>query len=334
MDSKARSTWLQFVLLLLVAGVLTWLAFRGQDLAAIGRRIVAARWEWVLLSVALTLLGHLSRARRWQLLIAAAGHRVGFWPGFFALMTGYLSSLGIPRIGELSRCASLSRLEGVPILALGGTVVAERVVDLLCFGLLLLATMLGAGAQLQGFWDAHIAGAVAGLLQPQRLAGILAALVGIGLIGWLILRHRSGGGPWQRVQAWAASLWEGMRSVTRLQRPWAFALHTVLVWLSYYCAPLCSLMALGLGGGDVLSLAFVVFVFGSLARTLPLPAGSVGAYHFIVSQLMVAFGYAQVDGLSLATLNHATQTVFYLLVGLAGVLGFLVLERRAAALRT
>jgi glycosyltransferase 2 family protein len=327
-----RNKWVQFGLLAAMGLLLSWLAFRGQDLAALWERIAAAHWGWIVLSLFLTLLGHLSRARRWQLLIGSTGHHAGFMNCFVAMMTGYLSNLGIPRIGEVGRCASLARLSKVPILALGGTVLAERVVDLLTFAVLVAITFLTAGERILGFWAAQIAAPLQGIWGWKLAVVALVGATGLAMLAWLVLGGKAGEGrPWlMGLRRWAMELWAGMWSAARVQRPFAFALHTALIWLSYYAAPLCALCALDMGAGERFSLAFFAFVFGSLARTLPLPAGSMGAYHYLISQLLLALGYAYIDGLSLATLNHATQTVFYLLFGFMGLVVFLYLERLRA----
>ncbi len=331
--TQIRLRWLQFVLLLVVGVLLTVLAFGGVDLQLIWQDIAKANWAWIVLSVLLTLLGHLSRARRWQLLIQSAGHEAGIMACFVAMMTGYLSNLGIPRIGELGRCASLARLTKVPLMALGGTVVAERVVDLLTFVLLLLLTMGLAGEIVLDFWAEFMSRPI-GLMWTWRM-GVLAAVVLVGLIllGWFVW---GGAGKnkrpmVERLRGWGRELWAGMWSAARARRPLEFALHTVLIWMGYYVAPLCTLLALDLGGDQVFVVAYYVFVFGSLARTLPLPAGAMGAYHYLITHLMIALGYTYSVGLATATLNHAVQTIFYLIFGLLGLLGFFILLRRVDA---
>lgn len=331
--TQIRLQWLQFVLLLALGVLFTVLAFVGVDLKLIWQNIAQASWAWIVLSVLLTLLGHLSRARRWQLLIQSAGHKAGIMACFVAMMTGYLSNLGIPRIGELGRCASLARLSKVPLMALGGTVVAERVVDLLTFALLLLLTMGLAGEIVLDFWAEFMAKPM-GLMWNWRM-GVLATVVLLGLIllGWFVLGP-AGKGRWplvERLRGWGRELWAGMWSAARSRRPLEFALHTVLIWIGYYAAPLCTLLALGIGGDQVFVVAYYVFVFGSLARTLPLPAGAMGAYHFLITHLMIALGYSYNAGITTATLNHAVQTLFYLIFGLLGLLGFFVLLRRVDA---
>ncbi|MFM2377228.1 MAG: hypothetical protein RLZZ165_2325 [Bacteroidota bacterium] len=74
-----------------------------------------------------------------------------------------------------------------------------------------------------------------------------------------------------------------------------------------------------------------MFVFGTLARTIPLPAGSAGAYHYIVSQWLLFSGYPDIQAITVPTLNHAVQTLYTLVFGVFGLIGFFVLLRRAQA---
>ncbi len=329
--TAVQRQWLQFTGLLIVGLLLLWLALKGQDLTAIGAEMARARWEWIGLGLLLTLVGHVSRARRWQLLIRASGHEAGLMACFMTMMTGYLSNLGIPRIGEINRCVALNRLSGAPVLALGGTVVAERAVDMLTLGVLVVAAMFGMGSQASVFFFDE-------LMQPlfAALSWKLVFVACLGIIGLVVLygvafRRRNSNRPgWSsKIQGWAKEIWNGLMAALKL-RPKAlfeFTGHTLLIWLSYYSAPFCTLMALQVDSTNLSSLAFYVFIFGSLSRTVPLPAGSAGAYHYIVSGWMMFLGYSQLVGLSVATLNHAVQTVFYLLFGAFGLMGFFILLR-------
>lgn len=328
--SRKFSLLLQFLVLLAAGLLLLWLAFQGQDLGQIMAELAHARWEWIGLSLGITLLGHLGRARRWQLLIAGAGFRARFLACFVTLMTGYLSNLGIPRVGEVSRCASLNRLTSAPILALGGTVVAERAADLLTLALLFMGTLALAGHQATLFFSQYLLPALRALLGWKLLAVALMGCGALGLLALLAVGRRKVGekGLMARSRTWAREIGVGLMSLGRM-KPLAvveFGVHTAGIWLSYYAAPFCTLMALGVTE-DVVRVAFYVFVLGSLSRTLPLPAGSAGAYHFIVSEWMVFLGHARTVGLSVATLNHAVQTLFYLALGTLSMVGFFLLLR-------
>jgi glycosyltransferase 2 family protein len=100
----------------------------------------SARYEWVLLSLAFATFAFISRAVRWVLLIEPLGYKPAVINTFYALMTGYLANFILPRIGEITRCASLNRTERVPVDSLLGTVIIERITDLLV--LLLLSALV------------------------------------------------------------------------------------------------------------------------------------------------------------------------------------------------
>ena len=320
---------MKWTVLVLIGVLLIMLAFRGQDLDGIAMHLAGTNWVWIGFSLSMTLLGYLSRARRWQLLVAATGHRVTWRDSFVSMMSGYLSNLGIPRAGEVGRCAALQQLSGAPIFALGGTVVAERAVDLVTFALLLGLTIGLAGGVAAEFVGEH-------LWKPlvAALGWKLWLLLGIGAVclGMLYLFAFSGRVGEHAWVAWlrkaALGIWAGLVSAFRLERGprLEFLLHTVVIWVVYYSAPYCTMAALGLAHGGSWYIAFHVFVFGSLARTIPLPAGSAGAYHYIVMQLLMAFGYTELEGLTVATLNHGVQTLFQLIIGALSVAAFVYLR--------
>ena len=90
-----------------------------------------ANYWWVLLSLVLGILSHFSRAYRWQFMLEPMGYKPKFINSCMAVLIAYLVNLGIPRAGEVSRAATLTEYEGVPFEKAFGTIVAERVADVL-----------------------------------------------------------------------------------------------------------------------------------------------------------------------------------------------------------
>ncbi|HHG83138.1 MAG TPA: flippase-like domain-containing protein [Bacteroidetes bacterium] len=337
-------TWriLQFVFFLGLAVFLTWLAFSGQDLDGLWAEISGANWVYLLLGLVVTLLGHWARAVRWRLLLRSAGERVRVVDALVSLLNGYFVNLGVPRLGEITRCGALNRLAGTSVLSAAGSVVAERAVDVFVL-LSLVGLFLGfAGSRIQAFFQDNIGVATETLLSEK--GGILLGLALIGLFGLVILfllakQGKSAGekGLIAKAGNWAMSLWRGLVSALKLQKgqKWFFLLLTLIIWASYIAAPMLSLLALNLQGDSFWEVSFAVFLFGSLARTVPLPAGSMGAYHFIVAAVMVHYGYSEIQGLSLAALNHGLQTLFYLLAGAGSFAAFVWMQgRRVGASKT
>lgn len=326
MSSERRLDW-KWIPWALLSGLLVFLAFRGQDLSSLLDQILDARWSWIGLSLVFSVFGLLMRSARWQMLLHAAGQKAGFWPVFVALQLGYLSNLAIPRLGEVTRCGSLYKMTGANPLSAGGTVVAERAIDLICLGLLSLTAILMAGHELEMQLRESLLAPIAELMATHALALILAGLAFLMLCAGLIwyLRHKAKSGL---LRNFILSLLEGLASVFKLRRSWLFLLYTLGIWLMYAAAPVCALLALDLGGENLLELGFFAFVVGSLARTLPLPGGSAGAYHLAVGQVLIAYGHAAQQALGLASLNHLAQTLLQLGLGLLAALAFIFLSRK------
>jgi len=98
---------------------------------------------WIILIVAITLLSHLIRALRWNMLIKPLGASPRIINSFLSVIIGFFANLGIPRIGEIVRASTLSRYENIPTEKLIGTVVVDRIVDMVTFiGILGFAFLL------------------------------------------------------------------------------------------------------------------------------------------------------------------------------------------------
>ena len=119
-----------------------WYAVRGQDLSRIGHYIVTADYFWLGITMTLSVLGYFSRAYRWQMQLTASRHKVPFWNVYHAMMVGYLANIVLPRMGEVIRCSVLRRTSGVPVEVSLGTVITERVIDVLVLLLLLGGVLL------------------------------------------------------------------------------------------------------------------------------------------------------------------------------------------------
>src|SRR3546814_9697014 len=98
-----------------------------------------ANYFWVFMSLLAVWLAHVFRAIRWRMLIRPLGYRPKVSNTYHAVIIGYLANLALPRMGEVTRCGVLNRTDGIPVNALIGTVITERLIDVFC---LLMVTVL------------------------------------------------------------------------------------------------------------------------------------------------------------------------------------------------
>ena len=114
-----------------------------EERKLIANYIKNADYRFVLLSIVFGVLSHLSRAYRWQFLLAPMGYKPRFINSTLAVLIAYIANLGIPRSGEILRATTLSSYEKIPFEKTFGTIIAERLVDLvLLIGFIFIALSL------------------------------------------------------------------------------------------------------------------------------------------------------------------------------------------------
>ncbi len=329
---------LKYLISLALAGGLLWYTFNQSHLDAgdLWTRIQAADYRWVLLSALLTLVAHWSRAERWRILLApVVPQRPTSLDATVSVLTGYLANLALPRAGEVVRCGTLYRLSsrkdgaaGVPVNVSFGTVVAERLFDLLMLVLLLGATFVLEFDRLSQFFVQFIGDKLpTGSSVSGVLVVVVAVLVGLGLLGWFLVNRYhdalSRHPLYQKVSLFAAGLLAGLLSVRRLRRPGAFVFHTLLIWTMYYLMSYTLFFAMP-GTAHLGPLAgLTILVVGSLGMAAPTPGG-IGSFHLLVGQVALLYGLTSQDGQVLATFIHGVSTLMILILGLLALLVVLV----------
>ncbi len=317
----------------LLGGGLLYLALRNVDFAALGEALANANY-WYLLPLAVITLGaHAFRAWRWQMLLetlpGADGERrerlpdtrsgVSFRLAFFSLMIGYMVNYAAPRLGEVVRTANLAKRARLPFSGVLGTVIVERIVDVLTLGLGFLAAFLLMADEMA---------ALAPLFEPAMIflreppvawwiiitSGLLVTL-GLGALFFAVLRRSARSeGLASRVGATLRSFTSGLVSVVRAPRRLGIILTTVAIWvcylfMAYLPLPMLGITSIDLGG------AWVLLVVGAVGMSIPSPGG-IGSYHYItIRTLEGLFAVASPLATAYAVLSHAAQLVLYAIVG-------------------
>lgn len=319
----------RYLLFLLSGMVLMWLAFRNIRFEEIAVEIRKARLEWALVVLIPTAAGQFFRAWRWQLLLAGLRKPTPFWPVFHSLLFGYFVNLGLPRAGELSRCITLDRTTEIKTEEALGTVVTERVADLFCLLLVVIAAFVLQWQKLREYCLQNIIDPILALVETHLFPLIGAAAIGIVVLvlvaRWLQREAVTAG---SRVSLFTNGLHTGIRAAATLstRRLLLFFVYTALIWAGYFFTSYLWFFALDATSNLSVAAAFTVMAVGSIAKTLPIQAGSAGAYHVAIGSLLLLYGLEQVSTTTYAILNHGFQTLFYLLFG--GISGIILLYFR------
>lgn len=323
---KQLLTVLKYALLLAVSGLLMWYALRGQDLSRVGQYMRSANYWWLGLTVLISALGYFSRAYRWKMQITPTGYNPSYWAVYHAMMVGYLANLVLPRMGEVIRCSVLQRSSKVPVQVALGTVVTERVIDVLVLLGVLSATLL---LDFNRFWtfvtDKILGGQYDTLARnrtPLLVAGgiALVLLLGVAYTVFRNLERLRQNELFNKFVALVKGLLAGVFSVLKMENKGLFLFHTFFTWLVYYLmdylAFFCFPETYDLG----MRAALAVLTFGAFGMAAPV-AGGIGPFHVMVQATLLAYGVSMEAGIAYALVVHGAQT---LLVVLMGGISFLV----------
>ncbi len=301
-------------------------------LAKIWADFSGANYFYLALVAGAFLLSVFSRALRWVILIEPLGYKVRPLNGFFAIMVGYLINLALPRAGEIAKPALLNQYEKVPVDKLIGTIVVDRIFDVIMLLLVLGLSFIVQFEAIMGFLSGENRPKTE-CVSPQIVAAstfpwfwLLVSVAAVGILCLLIIAMK-----WQQIQqsafytkikTMALNFWAGMLTVFQLKRPFMFFFHTFFIWLMYFVMTYVCFWAyqptLHLGA----SAAFLAFVFGGFGVLVPSPGG-MGTYQLAVTAALVVYGINSGDAFAFANISFFTINIFCNLF--FGVLAYIVL---------
>lgn len=314
---------------LLFAGGILWWMYRRVAWADIQQSLQSdMRWGWMLLSLPFGVMAQVLRATRWRQSLRAIGQPVRLGTSVNAVFLSYASSLLVPRVGEVLRCGVLRRWDGVRFVEGVGTVVCERVVDML---IILLLTVVTVVVEIPVFADfmSRTGMSVAGILRGLTATGYLvtaACCLLILLTGVYLVRRL---GVYRRTRELWHRLLQGLASIRRVKDRGLFWAQSLGIWLSYYLHFYLTFFCFGFTGHLGPVCALVAFVVGSFAVLVPTPNGA-GSWHFAVKTVLVLYGVGANEAVLFVLIVHTIQTLLVALLGL-WALGALALTRKTQA---
>ncbi len=305
----------------LFAGIgffLLWYVVQGLSTTDRQQVILAlqqANYGVIGVSVVITLLSHLLRAMRWQLLLTPLSHTPPLATTFAAVMAAYLANLVVPRLGEVSRCGVLYQKENIPIEKSIGTVITERITDtltLLLCGLLLLVFEYKTIVQLVQK-NVHLPHLNVKLISMLILLFIVAIIIGVKLI--VHYKHKLL--QYQFISKIAnalAGVKQGVLSVTQVKSKQYYLLLSVLIWFCYGLTVYINFFCLAQTSHLQPVHALAVLVLGAFGFIVV--QGGIGAYQLIVMEVLALYGLSKANGYALGWINWTAQTVAIVVVGI------------------
>ncbi len=297
---------------------LFWYLYKDQDINRMKSILTNdVNYSWIWLSVFLGVLSHISRAARWRYLIEPLGHKPRLSNTFFAVMIGYIMNLVVPRMGELSKCGVMSKYEKISFARLIGTMITERIFDLLVLGMVTILMVVTQFGHVLQFLNENpdIREKVTNLaFSPILIAGLVIALI-LTIVLWNKIKKSN---LFRKIETAASHFKEGILSVRYVKNKGAFLFHSLFIWLMYYLMLYVSFFAFDFTK-DLSPLAgLTTFVMGSFGMVAPVQGG-IGAWHFMTRESLALYGIPYENGIIFAFVAHTIMTLLVIVLGLLSV---------------
>lgn len=304
---KALKKILNITLPLLLGVFLVYYAYNQFTSAQIDEMksyFQSADYFYVALSLLFMKISHASRAYRWKYSLQYLGYQSGFWNNFMAIAVGYLLNLTIPRSGELSRAVVLQKYNNIPFDKGFGTIIAERIIDLLFLILFVVLALVLQYRQLVGFISQQIP-----VTQLLVIIGIFSL---IGIVG-LYLLYTSQWKLFVFIRQKISGLAEGVLSIFKMPYRLPFLIHTLIIWISFVLTFYFGTKALPETSTISLGVTMVAFVVGSLA--ISFTNGGIGAFPLLIAKILALYGISLTAGTAFGWILWTTQTVLIIVLG-------------------
>jgi hypothetical protein len=321
---------IQFVLFLSLGIFLVWLSIRSfstAEIIQIKNLVFTADLNLIIPCMGILVLSHYIRAIRWKMMFVPLGYTPKTSNVFLAVIAGFFFNLLFPRLGEVMKCTLLSRDEKIPVDRLIGTMVAERIIDVLCLLLVIILTITTqleiVGGYAQETWNA-----IGDMISMSPMKLMMAALVLIvGLFLFVILVGKSSSSKfYNKIKELFKGVIQGLLSVGKIKNKYTFIFHTLVIWSLYLLSIRVGFLAMN----DLAHLGWVpsltILTFGSFAMIAT--QGGIGAYQLIVQKSLLLYGVNDLTGLAFGWLLWSVQTVMIFILGPVSLIFLLFLNRK------
>lgn len=321
MNKKAISILTYIVTLGLGVFLIAWSlnGLNTDDITKIKYAVSKARFELLIPILIMGFISHWSRAVRWRYLMEPLGIKPKISNTFFAVMIGYLANMAFPRLGEVMKCTLLARYEKVPADKLIGTIIAERLFDVICLLLIFLITFL---VQIDFAYELfhkiqnkpNAENPTSSSTMPWMLGMLLLAITIL-----FIFRHRIAALPaWQRIRQTLKNMLSGLMSFRTMQNKAGFILHTAIIWTMYLSMIVLGFQSIRETAGLAWEAGLSVLSFGSVGMIVT--PGGLGAYTGLVEKIISLYGIEKAICVAISWVIWLVPTGIIVLGGAASFL--------------
>ena len=330
-----RSRWGDILKMFVFLGIgfffIYWflLKLEPEQKRAIWQSFLEANYVWVGVAMICCLLSHYLRALRWRLLFEPIGYHPSRSNTFGSIVVAYLANLAFPRAGEVMRCATMRTSEDIPLERSLGTVVTERLIDMLAFALIVAIGMLAMFGQAKDWLYDTLSQKYDTLPNMWIIGGVAVAAAALLFAAYKILWHRLLHIKFfQKIDSLLRGMVDGVKSILHLgtKRTALFILYSVVTYMLYILGGYIIFQTFDATQSLNFGAAFVVYLFGTVGMTFS--QGGIGVYPVLVQLALDIQGVPMEVGAACGWLLWGSQQAVVIVVGASYLIYFSLMKRR------
>ncbi len=280
-------------------------SFKDIDISKFADYIYKANYLWVFLGIIFGALSHISRSYRWKYLFEPMGYKLGFKNSLLSVFAGYLINFTLPRAGDIARGSIISKYEDIPFDKTMGTIVAERLIDLLCISIIILFGLFNQ-------YDI-IYSEISNYVKPKDFKFFLITIISVIFTFLLLKRILKKSKFYILITNFLSSVSEGVLVIFKIKHKVSFILHSIFIWLMYILMFYFTSMAFE--GVQHVSFFELLISFIVASLTIVFTNGGVGVYPFAVQRTMLLFEVESTVGLAFGSVMWLSQTLMIIIFG-------------------
>ena len=308
---KTRNIIVNTVVSLVLGLFLLYIVFNNIDLNLFLERLDNLDYSWIYLSMFISIFEHVVRGYRWNLLMQTKQTNLSTYITTHILIVSYFFALFIPRFNDFVRCYLISKTNDIKVSSSLGTVVSERIFDLISLLIISLLFFIIEFDLFTNFFSTYILTNISFDVYYLIIFFFVIAVI----ISFLYYLNK-------KSDAFSSKFSEfkkGVLSVNKYYKNKKFLLSTLILWIIYFLMGYVIFFSLEETSSLAISSGIAVLVAGSLGMVVPVNAG-IGAYHFLVASILISYNINYETGLFFATILHTSQIICLALLGIVSSL--------------
>lgn len=226
-----------------------------------------------------------------------------------AVFATYIINYTIPRAGEVARASVLTNYEGVPFEKSFGTIVSERIADLLVMVFIIAIALFLQFDVISSQFCEKIKE-----LQVSTNQILVLTITCFVIIVFLTRTLKCGTSTIaKKIKSLFSGLVEGITSILKMKKKWAFIVHTLFIWGMYVLMFYVTSFSLEETSQLSFSAILIGFIFASFS--IAVTNGGIGSYPEAIVIAFALFNFQEDPSRAFGWIMWTSQTLMIIVLG-------------------